>query len=459
MPKSIPDIFDVEVYGDVAEINQTLSKARCRIFYKYENRNGGYITDEFAEKLISTVPYAPIKGIFDGEAGDFRDHGWERTEGRIYGVVMAEPNFAWEQHTDKDGATRTYACVDVLLFTGLYPQAKLITGKPQSMELYPPSIKGEWKSMGGPYEYYVYEDACFLGLQVLGDDVEPCFEGASFYSLVNSVAELVEEIKKFNLASQQNLGGNTMENLENSVVGGLNDPILDEAADEAANKDEENVDEVDNTTEDNDATDADDSNEDDADVDEDESDDESDDDATDNEESEDSEEDEASDDEEDESADDEGSDEGSDEGADEGSDASDEGSEENFEVLEQKIVESEQTIATLTTENETLTAQVNALNAEVETLRQFKLEVENAQKNEVINSYVELLDTTILDAYKEKISEYASAESLDKDLAYELKKSNTGVFSKGPAVDSGFVPSGDPEVTGITAILEKYQNK
>ena len=84
MPKSIPDIFDVEVYGDVAEINQTLSKARCRIFYKYENRNGGYITDEFAEKLISTVPYAPIKGIFDGEAGDFRDHGWERTEGRIY---------------------------------------------------------------------------------------------------------------------------------------------------------------------------------------------------------------------------------------------------------------------------------------------------------------------------------------------------------------------------------------
>ena len=61
--------FPVTVYGNLEKYNETISKGRCRIFYKYGNRNGTYITDEFAEKLLATVPYAPVKGIFDTEEG------------------------------------------------------------------------------------------------------------------------------------------------------------------------------------------------------------------------------------------------------------------------------------------------------------------------------------------------------------------------------------------------------
>ena len=43
--------FPVTVYGNFEQYNKTISKARCRIFYKGANRNGTYITDEFAEKL------------------------------------------------------------------------------------------------------------------------------------------------------------------------------------------------------------------------------------------------------------------------------------------------------------------------------------------------------------------------------------------------------------------------
>ena len=57
--------FPVEFYGDAEQITPVLSKGRCRIFYKYENRNGTYISDEFAEKLIGTLPYTPVKGIYD----------------------------------------------------------------------------------------------------------------------------------------------------------------------------------------------------------------------------------------------------------------------------------------------------------------------------------------------------------------------------------------------------------
>lgn len=189
--------FSVEVYGELTPYNQVLSKARLRIFYKYGNRNGSYITDEFAEKLIGSLPYSPVKGIYSPSEKDFTSHGDARDLGRIYGIVPQETNFAWEDHMDKDGILRTYACTDVLLFTALYPEAQQILGSSQSMELYRPSLRGDWQMIDGE-EYYVYTDGCFLGLQVLGDKVEPCFEGAAFFSLCESLKELVEKMEKFN---------------------------------------------------------------------------------------------------------------------------------------------------------------------------------------------------------------------------------------------------------------------
>lgn len=182
--------FPVTIYGNLEKYNETISKARCRIFYKYGNRNGTYITDEFAEKLLSSLPYAPIKGIYEEDGGDYTDHGSSRNQGRIYGVVPENPNITWEAHVDEDGIERIYVCTDVLIFTSLYTEAKAIVGKSQSMELYPPSIKGEWKILEGK-KYYVFSEGCFLGLQVLGEDVEPCFEGAAFFTLYEKLSEVV----------------------------------------------------------------------------------------------------------------------------------------------------------------------------------------------------------------------------------------------------------------------------
>jgi len=79
--------FPVTVYGNLTKYSDTISKARCRIFYKGANRNGTYITDEFAAKLLSTISYSPVKGIFNSSEEDFTDHGVARDLGRIYGVV------------------------------------------------------------------------------------------------------------------------------------------------------------------------------------------------------------------------------------------------------------------------------------------------------------------------------------------------------------------------------------
>lgn len=198
--------FPVVVYGNLEKYNETISKGRCRVFYKYGNRNGTYITDEFADILLSSIPYAPVKGIYENDEGDYTDHGTARSQGRIYGVVPENPNVSWEKHLDEDGVERTYACVDVLIFTGLYTEANNIINKGQSMEIYPKSIKGEWKIIDGK-KYFVFEQGHFLGLQVLGDRTEPCFEGAAFFSLYEDLKKLINQVEQFGLNSQN--GGQT----------------------------------------------------------------------------------------------------------------------------------------------------------------------------------------------------------------------------------------------------------
>jgi uncharacterized coiled-coil protein SlyX len=204
--------FPITVYGNLEKFTDVMSLGRCRIFYKYGNRNGTYITDEFAEELIKTLPYTPVKGIYEDAEGDYTDHGESRNLGRIYGIVPGpqDMGFAWEKHVDEDGVEREYACVNVYYYTALYEEAGEISGKGQSMELYRKSIKGDWKIIDGK-RYYVFEKASFLGLQILGDEVEPCFEGAAFFSLYESVKDLYEKLEQYQSNFQNHgKGGETM---------------------------------------------------------------------------------------------------------------------------------------------------------------------------------------------------------------------------------------------------------
>lgn len=197
--------FDVEIYGKFEKINSVLSKARVRIFYSGLNRNLTYITEEFGEKLLSTLPYTPVVGKYNGE--DFTNHGNPGDQLQVYGVVPENPNINWEKHLDKDNVERNYACADVILWTARFPEANAIAGKSQSMELYPKSVNGQWVYQDGK-KFFKFTDACFLGLTALGDRTEPCFEGAAFYSYADSLQELVDELKEYNLNNKE--GGNKM---------------------------------------------------------------------------------------------------------------------------------------------------------------------------------------------------------------------------------------------------------
>ena len=219
---NIPLSFPITVFENTGEkVSDTITKKRCAIFYKGKNRNGSYISEEFAEDLIKTLPYAPVKGIYDKDTEDYTDHGTKRSEGRIYGVVPEKFNFAWEKRIDEDGVEREYACADVYLFTALYKEAEEIAGKGQSMELYGPSIQGSWIDVEGQ-SLYKYSKASFLGLQVLGDNAIPCFEGASFFSLQDQqiytmLTTLLEKI------DQLSIGGNIQMDNQQTLTFALSD--------------------------------------------------------------------------------------------------------------------------------------------------------------------------------------------------------------------------------------------
>ena len=446
--------FPVSIYGNLEKLSPVLSKARCRIFYKYENRNGTYITDEFAEKLINSLPYTPVKGIYDEFNEDYTDHGEKRNLGRIYGIVPENPNFSWENHLDEDGIERQYACTDVYIFSALYEEAGQIVGKSQSMELYQPSIKGDWTIINGK-KLFKFEDGCFLGLQVLGDEVEPCFEGASFFSLYNELKNMVQQLEKYSL--NFNKGGT-------SEVAKLNFKLSDSQKYDAiwsllnVNYKEESDWEITYTICDiyddyalaynyetgsyervyytkDDATDSIELGECKKcyviDVTEDEK-----------------------------NALDalRAFNGGTYEKIDESVKDIDVIKQQNSE-FSTKIEELNSSVATLTTERDTnaqnytnAQATISTLTEELDTLKNYKLNVETQEKEQVIDSYSELLNEEVLTSYKEKISEYSSAKDLDKELAYELKQSNPTVFTKAPQ----YIPK-DHSATGIEAILAKYK--
>ena len=101
-----------------------------------------------------------------------------------------------------------------------------------------------------------------------------------------------------------------------------------------------------------------------------------------------------------------------------------------------------------------MNSSITSLNEELDSLKQYKNAKETEEKVSIIKEYTELLSEDILERYSKDIDKYTAGE-LDKELAYELKKTNSSVFTK-KANDDGYVPKDIP-LEGINAILSKYK--
>ena len=181
------------------DINPLMSKCEIKVFYLGHNRNGSYINRETATEMAKTLRGTPIVAAFNKDKQDFGDHGhiMHIEDGEItfscktipYGFVSPDAEIWFQNFVDTDEFSnkveRTYLMTTGYLWTGQFEElAKVIRdGQPQSMELDSETLEGHWATDNNlGVDFFIINDATFSKLCILGDDVEPCFEGASVTS-------------------------------------------------------------------------------------------------------------------------------------------------------------------------------------------------------------------------------------------------------------------------------------
>lgn len=177
-------------------INPGISKCEIKVMYLGKNRNGSFIDKNTAIQMANSLPCTPIVAAYNENKEDFGDHGevLHIEDGEVkfscktvpYGFVAPDAEVWFQKFDDtnelSETTTREYMMTTGYLWTGQYPELdKCINqGQGQSMEI--DDVDGHWTTDSNDIEFFIINDAIFTKLCILGDDVEPCFEGASVTS-------------------------------------------------------------------------------------------------------------------------------------------------------------------------------------------------------------------------------------------------------------------------------------
>lgn len=249
-------------------INPGISRCEIKVFYLGENRNHSYIDKNVAIQMANSLPGTPIVGAYRQDIEDFGDHGEviHIEDGEItfscktipYGFVAPDAQVWFQKFIDTDEfgneIEREYLMTTGYLWTDQYPEVMqcITEGKGQSMELDGRTLDGHWATNNNTgIEFFIINDAIFTKLCILGDDVEPCFEGASVTSpevsknftkdenFSRTLFSMMNELK----FALQNKGGSDMpENIEQVEVEETTEDVVEEV--------EETTEEVEDSVED-----------------------------------------------------------------------------------------------------------------------------------------------------------------------------------------------------------------
>ncbi len=224
------------------EINPLMSSCEIKVLYTGKNRNGSFISKEVATEMAKTLRGAPIVGFYSEQKEDFRGHGDQLIidgDGlkfncltKPYGFVAPDAKVWFQEFEETDDfgnkITREYLMTTGYIWDGQYKEAKDIIehGKPHSMELDNDTLDGKWATnINSGLEFFIINDAIFSKLCILGDDVEPCFEGSSITApqVSKSFTKIDNDFKQSLYTMMQQLkfalkGGQcSMENLNNEA--------------------------------------------------------------------------------------------------------------------------------------------------------------------------------------------------------------------------------------------------
>lgn len=234
---SVPVNSEMEIISST-QVSPYISKCVIKVCYIGENRNKTNISKEVALEMGRFLPGSPIVGFFNKESKDYEEHNRgvqvdEETNEisliditKPYGFVPTDAKVWFQKFLDDNSVEREYLLTEGYIWTEIYPESKIITerGTNQSMELEKNSVKGYWaKSENSKDKFFIINEALIEKLCILGENFEPCFEGAQIKTSF-SLEQEFEELKKTMFSMINELkdyfdkGGNqTIMNLENIV--------------------------------------------------------------------------------------------------------------------------------------------------------------------------------------------------------------------------------------------------
>lgn len=208
---------------ETKRISPYISKFMVKVFYLGLSRKNFIIDRETAEKMAGTLRGSCVVGRFLEDEGDFGDHGisyrkipYQDAYDKIvktipYGFVDLNAPIWFqdfkERYDDGKEVTRTYCCTEATIWTGLFPESKVLKKgeNNQSMEMLGTEIEGEWAKVEKNQDpILIIHDAAIAKLCILGKYVEPCYEGSKFEN-VECSTNSEKEIERAMLECLQNI--------------------------------------------------------------------------------------------------------------------------------------------------------------------------------------------------------------------------------------------------------------
>ena len=192
---------------NLTPLNPLISKCQIKVCYVGDtaNRNRSVITKEVATEMANSLPGSPIVGYYNEDKGDFEEHNriidisngkfQIKDTTRPYGFVDLNAK-CWFQKFEDDGVVHEYLMTEGWLWTGQYPEAQRIIehGNNQSMELDENLIDAHWtKDDNGRPQFFIINEAIISKLCILGEECEPCFEGAQITKVQFSFEDSFEQ--------------------------------------------------------------------------------------------------------------------------------------------------------------------------------------------------------------------------------------------------------------------------
>ena len=205
---------------NITPLNPLISKCQIKVCYVGDkpNRNKSIITKDVAKQMANSLPGSPIVGYFNEGEKDFEEHNTEITYAngkfrfkdgtRPYGFVDLNAKCWFQKFLDDGKDEREYLMTEGYLWTGQYPEAQRVVdkGNNQSMVLDEKTLNANWtKDNNGNPLFFIINEAIISRLCILGEECEPCFEGANITKVQFSFDDDFKENLHSMIAEMQDL--------------------------------------------------------------------------------------------------------------------------------------------------------------------------------------------------------------------------------------------------------------